>query len=202
MKVSMKRSSIYQMVLIAMFIALMLVMNFTPIGYITIAGAFSITLMTIPLALGAACTGVYGGTILGFVFGLTSFLQAFGIGFTVDSLAATLFTENPVGYVITCFVPRMITGFVAGLVFSLFKKKGKIGIWAFGISSAIVPLLNTVFFLSSYMAFYSDSTLGDALMTIVLTVLTLNFFVELLATTIAGTTISKVVYTQLSKLKR
>ena len=131
-----KRDNIYKMVLIAMFIALMLVMNFTPIGYITVTGAFSITLMTIPVALGAACTGISGGTILGFVFGLTSFLQAFGIGFMIDPSATPLFNENPFGYAVTYFVPRILTGLVAGLVFSLFEKKDKINIWSFAISSA------------------------------------------------------------------
>ena len=119
-----KRNKTYKMVLIAMFIAIMLVMNFTPIGYITVTGAFSITLMTIPVALGAACTGISGGAILGFVFGLTSFLQAFGIGFMIDPSAAPLFNESPFGYTITCLVPRIITGFVAGWIFSLFEKKG------------------------------------------------------------------------------
>ena len=117
-----KQMSIYRIVLIAMFIALMLLMNFTPIGYISITGAFSITLMTIPVALGAICTGVRGGTILGFLFGLTSFLQAFGIGYMIDPSAAPLFNENPMGYTIMCFVPRIITGFVAALVFSIFEK--------------------------------------------------------------------------------
>lgn len=194
-----KRNNIYKMVLIAMFIALMLVMNFTPLGYITVTGAFSITLMTIPVALGAACTGITGGTILGFVFGLTSFLQAFGIGFMIDPSAAPLFSENPFGYVVTCFIPRILTGFVAGLVFSLFEKKEKTGVWAFGISSAIVPILNTLLFMSSYILFYSNTSFGGAVMTVLLTILTINFLVELLVTTIAGTAISKVVYHQVKK---
>lgn len=199
---SQKRNSIYNLVLIAMFIALMLVMNFTPIGYITITGAFSITLMTIPVALGAACTGKLGGTILGFVFGLTSFLQAFGIGFMIDPSATPLFTESPFGYIVTCFVPRILTGFVAGLVFSLFEKKGKITVWAFGISSAIVPILNTVLFMSSYIFFYSNTSFGGAVMSVLLTILTINFFIELLITTIAGTAISKVVYFQVKRLRK
>lgn len=196
-----KQDSIYKMVLIAMFIALMLVMNFTPIGYITVTGAFSITLMTIPVALGAACTGISGGTILGFVFGLTSFLQAFGIGFMIDPSAGPLFNENPFGYTVTCFVPRILTGLIAGLCFSLFEKKGKANLLAFGISSAIVPILNTALFMSSYVLFYSNTSFGGAVMAVLLTIITINFLVELLITTIAGTTISRVVYSQVKKFK-
>lgn len=194
-----KKKNLYQLVLIAMFIAIMLLMNFTPIGYITVTGAFSITLMTIPVALGASCTGVVGGTILGFVFGLTSFLQAFGIGFMIDPSATPLFTENPFGYTITCFVPRIITGFLAGLVFSSFEKKNNTKTWVFAISSALVPILNTALFMASYIAFYSDTSFGGAVMTVLLTILTINFLVEFLITVIAGVAISKPVYTQVKK---
>ena len=110
-----KTAVLFKLTLLSLFIAIMLVMNFTPIGYIT-TGLFSITLMTIPVALGAACTGVAGGTVLGAVFGLTSFLQAFGIGFMIDPMAATLFNENPLGYTVTCFLPRLIVGFASGFV--------------------------------------------------------------------------------------
>ena len=191
--------SLYQLVLIAMFIAIMMVMNFTPIGYITVTGAFSITLMTIPVALGATCTGVTGGAILGFVFGLTSFLQAFGIGFMIDPSAAILFGENPFGYTITCFVPRILTGVFAGLAFSLFKKKT---VWAFGISAALVPVLNTSLFMTSYIAFYSNTSLGGAVMTVLFTILTINFLVEFIVTMIAGVAISKPVYFQVKKLSK
>ena len=194
--------SLYHLVLIAMFIAIMMVMNFTPIGYITVTGAFSITLMTIPVALGATCTGITGGTVLGFVFGLTSFLQAFGIGFMIDPSAAPLFNENPLGYTITCFVPRILTGFLAGLVFSLFEKKNNTKIWAFGISAALVPVLNTALFMTSYIVFYSDTSFGGAVMTVLFTILTINFLVEFLVTVIAGVAISKPVYTQVKKLSK
>ncbi len=196
------RNSIQKTVLIAMFIAIMAVMNFTPIGYITVAGSFSITLMTIPVALGAACTGISGGTILGFVFGFTSFLQAFGIGFMIDPSAAPLFSENPFGYTVTCLVPRILAGFLAGLVFSVFEKKGKINILAFGVSSAMVPVLNTILFMSSYILFYSNTSFGGAVMSVILTILTLNFLIEFLVTLISGTIISKVVYSQVKKLNK
>ena len=104
-----KKGNLFTLTLLALFIAIMLVMNFTPLGYIT-TGLFSITLMTIPVALGAVCTGVTGGAVLGFVFGLTSFLQAFGIGYMIDPSAATLFTTKPIAYTITCFIPRIVTG--------------------------------------------------------------------------------------------
>lgn len=196
-----KSKRIYKLVLISMFIAIMLVMNFTPLGYITVTGAFSITLMTIPVALGATCTGMSGGAILGFIFGLTSFLQAFGIGFMIDPSAAPLFNENPLGYTVTCFVPRILAGFLAGFVFWLFERKGKTNILAFSLSSAIVPVLNTALFMSSYILFYSNTSFGGVVMNVLLTILTINFLIEFLVTILSGTSISKVIYKYVKKLK-
>lgn len=189
-----KTAVIFKMTLLSLFIAIMLVMNFTPIGYIT-TGLFSITLMTIPVALGGACTGPAGGTVLGVVFGLTSFMQAFGIGFMIDPSAALLFNENPLGYTVTCFVPRLIVGFASGFVFWLFKRAGKVGIPAFMISAAVVPVLNTVLFMTCYALFYRNTVLGGAsVMTVVLSAFTLNFLIELAVTLIAGTFINKAIY--------
>ena len=190
----MSKTNLFKMTLIALFIAIMLVMNFTPVGYIT-TGLFSITLMTIPVALGAACTGIEGGTLLGFVFGLTSFLQAFGIGFMIDPMASTLFSESPLAYTVTCFVPRIAVGILSALIFRIFKKKNKIGIPAFALSAASVPLLNTLLFMSFYAIFYKNSVLGGAsVMAVVFSAFTINFVVEFAVTLIAGVTINKIVY--------
>ena len=191
---NLNRNSMFRLTLIALFIAIIVVMNFTPIGYIT-TGLFSITLLTIPVALGAACTGLAGGTILGFVFGLTSFLQAFGIGFVVDPLATTLFTENPVGYSITCFLPRIVTGFISAIAFYLFKRKDKIGFPAFIVSAGLVPVLNTLLFMTFFALFYRNTVLGGAsVMTVILSALTINFLIEFTVTIIAGVSINKTIY--------
>lgn len=189
-----KTAVIFKLTLLSLFIAIMLVMNFTPIGYIT-TGLFSITLMTIPVALGGACTGPAGGTVLGAVFGLTSFLQAFGIGFMIDPMAANLFTENPFGYTVTCFLPRLIVGFSSGFVFWLFKRSDKVGIPAFMISAAIVPLLNTILFMTFYALFYRNTVLGGtSVMAVVFSAFTINFVIELIVTLVAGTFINKAIY--------
>lgn len=196
----MKKKNIFRLTLISLFIAIMLVMNFTPIGYIT-TGLFSITLMTIPVALGAACAGIWGGAILGFVFGLTSFLQAFGIGFMIDPSAAILFNTDPVAYTLTCFVPRIIVGVASALVFMAFEKRGKIGIPAFALSAAVVPLLNTLLFMGFYAVLYKNTVLaGASVMAVILSALTINFVIELCVTLIASTAINKLIYNAIKKL--
>ena len=59
--------------------ALLLLMSFTPLGYLNI-GPLAITFNVIPVAVSALALGPVGGLIAGSVFGLTSFLQAIGVG--------------------------------------------------------------------------------------------------------------------------
>lgn len=196
-----KKQNIFRLTLVSLFIAVMAVMNFTPLGYIT-TGAFSITLMTIPVALGAACGGMWGGAVLGTVFGLTSFLQAFGIGFMIDPMAATLFNENPVYYTVTCFVPRILAGLLSGLVIFLFEKGRKMTIFKFALAATVVPIINTFGFLGLYMTFYSGTAVGgDLIMSILTAALTLNFLVEFSVTLFASAIINRTVYFFVKKLR-
>ena len=57
---------------LALFSALILLLNYTPLGYIRVF-ALEITLIIIPVTLGAMLLGPADGAILGGVFGLTSF---------------------------------------------------------------------------------------------------------------------------------
>lgn len=195
-----KKTSIFKVALLGMFLAIMGVMNFTPLGYIT-TGLFSITLMTIPVALGSVCTGITGGIILGTAFGLTSFLQAFGIGFMIDPSALTLFNTDPLAYTITCFVPRIIVGLVAALIFRAFEKAGKTNLLSFILSAVSVPVLNTLLFMTFYAVLYKNTILGGAsVMAVVFSALTINFVIELTVTLVAGVVINKTVYHFMKKL--
>ena len=71
------KEKIYKLTLTAMLTALIFVMAFTPLGYLKI-GAVSITFITIPVVIGAIVGGPSVGTVLGLMFGATSFIQCFG----------------------------------------------------------------------------------------------------------------------------
>lgn len=198
-----KKERIFRLALLSLFIAIILVMDFTPLGYIIMPSGFSITLLTIPVALGAVCTGVSGGAILGFVFGMTSFIQAFGLGFALDPSAPILFETNPLAYTVTCFVPRILVGVIAALIFKAFEKANKVNILAFTLSAASVPFLNTLLFMGCFATFYKNTILGGkAVMAVVLSAFTLNFLVEFAITLIAGIVINKIIYTYLKKLTK
>lgn len=73
-----KKFSTKYLVEMALLVAIILIMAFTPIGYIRTAG-LEITLIVVPVAVGAVTLGPAAGAILGGVFGITSFIQCFGM---------------------------------------------------------------------------------------------------------------------------
>ena len=62
-----KMNTIY-MVEMALLIAIILIMAFTPLGYIRTFG-LEITLIVVPVAVGAVTLGPTAGAVLGAVFG-------------------------------------------------------------------------------------------------------------------------------------
>ena len=57
---------------LALLTAVVLVMAATPLGYLRV-GPLTMSLLTVPVAIGAMLIGPAGGAWLGFVFGMTSF---------------------------------------------------------------------------------------------------------------------------------
>lgn len=76
-----KQSKTMRLTLMGLFAAVLLLMAYTPLGYLNI-GPLAITFNVIPVALAAITLGPVGGVAMGAVFGLTSFLQCIGVGGT------------------------------------------------------------------------------------------------------------------------
>ena len=79
-----------RLVQMSILIAIMLILAFTPLGYLKV-GAIDITFMTIPVVVGAILLGPASGAVLGGVFGLTSFIQCFGM----STFGEALLNINP-----------------------------------------------------------------------------------------------------------
>lgn len=149
MKNSNTNHTVY-MVELALMIAIIFVMAFTPLGYFQTMG-LSITFLTVPVAVGAVILGPKGGAICGLAFGITSFMQCFGMG----AFGTMLFSINPLGTAITCIVPRILEGWLCGLIFQAVKKVAKNG--SYFVASLACPLLNTLFFMSSLVIFFYNT---------------------------------------------
>ena len=69
------RNNVRWLTQLALLVAILLVLNYTPLGYLQI-GPLSASLLTVPVAIGAMTMNPMAGAILGGVFGATSFIQA------------------------------------------------------------------------------------------------------------------------------
>lgn len=152
----MKKNKTLKMVQLAILIAIVLVMAYTPLGYLRTLG-LEISFLMIPVTLGAIILGPAEGAILGLVFGLTSFGTCFG----TSAFGATLLAVNPVYTFITCVVTRTLAGFFAGLAFKAFKKLKL----SFEITSLVGPVLNTAFFMGALVAFFYNTDYIQSLAT-------------------------------------
>ena len=143
--------------LTAVFLAIIVVMAFTPIGYLKV-GVIEITLMVLPVALGAATVGTGAGAILGLAFGATSFAQCFGM----SPFGAALLSISPLYTAFVCFLPRILLGVCAGLLFrALSKTKLPAGV-SVGLTALCASLINTIGFVGLVVLLFgkTDYVLG------------------------------------------
>ncbi len=148
------------MVELALMSAIIIVMAMTPLGYLK-TPVLSITLLTIPVAVGAIILGPKGGAFLGGVFGATSFAQAVsGAG----GMTAILFQSHPLGTLFLCFVPRILEGFLCGLIYHIIKhtKFKKAAYYAAGLSC---PILNTILFMGTVILMFYQTDYIQSLVT-------------------------------------
>ncbi len=190
----MKTKNIFKLTLVSLFTAIILIMDFSPLGYIQ-TGGFVIALMTMPVAIGSVCMGKKVGAYLGGLFGLTSLLMCFGLGFVVDPSASLMFQATPLGTIITCLVPRISAGFLTALIFDIFKRKNRINIVSFSIGCVCMPIFNTIFFLTAYVIFFKNTLLAEvAVKTVFMSAISLNGLIEVLINLILSSAICKVIY--------
>lgn len=96
------------MVKLALMVAIIFVMAFSPLGYLRTPG-LTITFLTVPVAVGAIILGPTAGAICGAAFGLTSVVMALTGG---SAFSAALMQINPFGLLFTCLVPRILEGWI------------------------------------------------------------------------------------------
>lgn len=108
---------------------------------------FSLTIMHIPVIIGALLEGPVVGISVGLIFGLFSMYQ----NITAPGLTSFIFW-NP----IVALIPRMLIGIVAYYSFKLFKNKIKsTGVCA-GIAAVLGTLTNTIGVLGLTYILYLD----------------------------------------------
>ncbi len=149
-KTTARHQKIYNMVLVAVLTALVIV--FQSLSNVIKIGPIAITLTLIPVVLGGCLLGKKWGTVLGLLFGvMVSIFVLTG----VDAGGYILFTVNPILTILLCLVKGTAAGFVASLVYGLVAKKNK----TLGVTLAAMtaPIVNTGLFVIAMLLFYTDT---------------------------------------------
>lgn len=190
----MRNKKTLTMVQIAILIAVLLVMSFTPLGYLRI-GVLAISLLTIPVVIGAMLIGPEAGALLGLIFGLTSFAQCFG----ADAFGTTLLNLNPFGAFFMCVPTRMLMGYLAGVIFKGVHRVDRTRTVSYFVGGLAGAVLNTVFFMGALLVFFwntpyiQEMSGGKGIWAFLLVMVGVNGVVEALVCCAAGGAISKAV---------
>ncbi|MDD6394826.1 MAG: ECF transporter S component [Firmicutes bacterium] len=145
----MKKTDTKKLVGVALFTAIVVVLQL--VGSFIKLGTFSISLVLVPIVIGAALYGVGAGTWLGFIFGFTVL---------VSGDAAAFLAINPVGAVIVCIAKGMLAGLCAGLVYKAIENKNSTV--AVAASAIVCPVVNTGVFLIGCALFFMETIRGWA----------------------------------------
>lgn len=134
-----------QLVGIGLFTAIVMVLQLLG-GSIRVFGMFSISLVLVPIVVGAAVYGWKAGAWLGF---------AFGVAVLMSGDAAAFLAVNPLATVLVVLVKGAACGLVSGLVYTALKRNHTL---VAVIASAVVcPIVNTGIFLLGCQLFFLET---------------------------------------------
>lgn len=146
----------------AILIAIIMVLGVTPIGYLSVS-AISMSFITIPVAIGAMMLGAKTGALLGAFFGLSSFLVALNIMPQPDPIGIVLMSISPILTFILCMVPRIIVGWLTGLIFEKLRNTKMEMPLVRIIASISAPVLNTILFCSTLILLFGNTEWSEGL---------------------------------------
>lgn len=159
-------------------------------------GGFSISLVLIPIVMGAAMFGVRGGALLGATFGVVVAVNCIT---GADVGGAMVFQANPILCVLVVLAKGILAGIASGAVYQMFSKVNPY--LAMLLAAIVCPVVNTGVFISCMLLFFIDVLAawagGGDIVGYVLTGLVLaNFVPELIINIVfspAGQRIVKIV---------
>lgn len=122
---STRTTNLQGMVLTGLFVAILLVMGFTPLGLIDLP-IIKATILHVPVIIGSVLLGPWRGGFLGFVFGLISLwkntMAPSLLSFAFSPLVPVPGQANGSPWaLVICFIPRILVGMVPWFVVRLFE---------------------------------------------------------------------------------
>lgn len=178
--------NVRKMVGVALLVAMVVVLQFVG-GMIPSVGGFSISLVLIPIVIGAAVYGQNTGALLGGVFGLIVLINCIN---GKDVGGAMVFQANPALCIAVVMAKGILAGYLAGLIYRVLKNKNPY--LAMLCCAIVCPVVNTGVFVACMLTFFRDVLAqwagGGDIIAYVLTGLVLaNFVPELIINVVFGT---------------
>jgi len=197
---------------VALFTGMVVVLQL--LGSFIRFGMFSVSLVLVPIVVGAAAYGAAAGAWLGFVFGVTVLLSG-------D--AASFLTVNPAGTIVTVLLKGTASGLCGGLAFRAAAERGSLLGVPFteisppelverlrtrrlyegvALAALVTPVVNTGIFLLGCYFFFMPTITGwaeafgfgsDVVGYIVSGLVGFNFVFELLFNVLLGPMISRLI---------
>lgn len=144
----MKRKTLNDFVLLALLVALIALLGFTPLGLIPL-GFINVTILCVPVIVGTLHMGRKNGMILGLAFGVVSFISAL---IKPSALVSTLMGASPLLVAVMSLLPRLMVPVVADGVYHLFREKNEH--LAVGVGAVCGSVTNTILYLGLMLLFY------------------------------------------------
>lgn len=146
---------------IALFIAIIILLSVTPLGYISL-GIINATTIQMPVIIGAVLFGWKKGAFLGGVFGITSLIKNTvqpNLTSFVFSPFVPVFGEESGSFfaIIISLLPRIMIGIVAAGVFALLSKTKLSAAVKSAAAGFCGSLTNTVLVMGGIYLFFGES---------------------------------------------
>lgn len=197
---------IRELVVLAMFTAIVILLAFTPIGLIDLP-LIKATILHVPVIIGSVVLGPKKGAFLGFIFGLTSLIKN-SMAPSILSFAFTPFVPLPglskgsLLSLVICFIPRILVGVVPyftvnGIEILIEKLSGKnnrgIRAAATTVAAVVGAFTNTILVMGMIFIFFKELYASannipvDTVFTVILGVVGTNGVPEAIAAAVITT---------------
>lgn len=144
------KQKVKKMTTLALLMALVVVLQLLG-GVIPPVGGFTISLVLIPIVLGAALYGSAAGALLGGTFGV---IVVIGCITGTDAGGAMVFQANPLLCILVVLAKGILAGAASGGVYAALK--GKNPAVAMVAAAIVCPVVNTGTFIACMWAFFID----------------------------------------------
>lgn len=161
-KIESSSAKVLKLTQLSVLIAIEAVLAFVPILGSIPLGPMVATTAHLPVIIAGILMGPASGALMGFVFGLFSFIVHSFVLPTVTSFVFTPIiavgdTQGNGFSLIICFVPRILLGIVAPLLFNLLKRWDEKGTWSYLVAGMGASIFHTILVLGGIYIFFKDS---------------------------------------------